>query len=65
LGFPQQICRIFSSTNAIENLNGTARDICRRVKRWRSGEMILRWTCAAMHEAEKNFRWVQGYKGLR
>jgi hypothetical protein len=30
----------------------------------RSGEMILRWTYAAMHEAEKNFRRVQGYKGL-
>lgn len=64
LQLPRQICRIFSSTNAIENLNGTARDICRRVKRWRSGEMILRWTCAAMREAEKKFRRVQGYKGM-
>jgi transposase-like protein len=63
LGLPQRLCRILSTTNAIENLNSTARDICRRVKHWRSGEMILRWTCAAMREAESKFRRLQGYKG--
>jgi len=63
LGLNQQFCRILSTTNAIENLNSTAREICRRVKHWRSGEMILRWTCAAMREAEKKFRRVQGFKG--
>jgi hypothetical protein len=25
--------------------------------------MILRWTCAAMREAEKKFRRLQGFKG--
>jgi len=64
LQLPQQLCRVFSSTNAIENLNSTARNICQRVKRWRTGEMILRWTCAAMREAEKKFRRVQGYKAM-
>jgi len=64
LQLPQQLGRIFASTNAIENLNSTTRGICQRVKRWRSGEMILRWTCAAMREAEKKFRRVQGYKSL-
>jgi putative transposase len=63
LGLPQQLCRVLSTTNAIENLNSTARDVCRRVKHWRSGEMILRWTCAAMREAETKFRRVQGFKG--
>lgn len=63
LGLPQQLCRVLTTTNAIENLNSTARDVCRRVKHWRSGEMILRWTCAAMREAEKKFRRVQGFKG--
>jgi putative transposase len=63
LGLPQQLCRVLSTTNAIENLNSTARDVCRRVKHWRSGEMILRWTCAAMREAESKFRRVQGFKG--
>jgi transposase-like protein len=64
LQLPQQLCRIFSSTNAIENLNGTTRDICRRVKHWQSGDMILRWTCISMREAENKFRRVQGYKAL-
>jgi transposase-like protein len=63
LQLPQQLCRVLSSTNAIENLNSTARDVCRRVKRWGSGDMILRWTCAAMREAENKFRRVQGAKG--
>jgi transposase-like protein len=63
IGLPQQLCRVLSTTNAIENLNSTARDVRRRVKHWRSGEMILRWTCAAMREAEKKFRRVQGFKG--
>jgi putative transposase len=63
LGLPQQLCRVLTTTNAIENLNSTARDVCRRVKHWRSGEMILRWTCAAMREAENKFRRVQGFKG--
>jgi transposase-like protein len=63
LGLPLQLGRVLSTTNAIENLNSTARDVCRRVKHWRSGEMILRWTCAAMREAESKFRRVQGFKG--
>lgn len=63
LQLPLQLCRVLSTTNPIENLNSTARDVCRRVKRWRSGAMILRWTCAAMREAENKFRRVQGAKG--
>jgi hypothetical protein len=60
---PQPLCRVLATTNRIENLNSTAREVCRRVKHWCSGEMILRWTCAAMREAEGKFRRVQGFKG--
>lgn len=63
LQLPLQLCRVLSTTNPIENLNGSVRDVCRRVKHWRSGDMILRWTCAAMREAENKFRRVQGAKG--
>lgn len=62
LGLPQPLRRVLATTNAIENLNSTARNVCHRVKRWRSGEMILRWTCAAMREAEAKFRRVHGCK---
>lgn len=56
--------KIFSTTNPIENLIGTGRNLTRRVKRWRGGTMVLRWMATAMEEAEKNFRRIQGYKDM-
>jgi hypothetical protein len=50
------------TTNAIENLIGTSRRISRNVKRWRSGEMIVRWTAIGLAQAEKHFRRVRGYR---
>ena len=35
-----------------------------RNKRWSSGDMALRWTAAGMLEAERQFRWVIGYRDL-
>lgn len=37
-------------------MNDRIRQIARRVKRWRGGEMILRWVGAAVWEAERGFR---------
>ncbi|MGH8311392.1 MAG: IS256 family transposase, partial [Steroidobacteraceae bacterium] len=59
LGLPSTFARTFATTNPIENLNGTARWICRNVKRWQGGTMILRWCCAAMKEAQSRFRGVK------
>jgi len=64
LGLTANIERIFSTTNAIENLNGRGRDITRRVKRWRGGSMVVRWMATAMNEAGKTFRRIQGYRDL-
>ncbi len=36
----------------------------RNVKRWRDGEMALRWTAAGMLEAERSFRRIIGYRDL-
>jgi hypothetical protein len=36
----------------------------RNVKRWRSGDMSLRWTAAGMLEAERQFRRIIGYRDL-
>ena len=38
LGLAVTLCRTFSTTNAIENMNGTLRRITRNVKRWRGGD---------------------------
>jgi transposase-like protein len=62
LSLPGSFARVLSTTNAIENLNSTTRRICGRVKHWNGGAMILRWTCAAMKEAEAKFRRVPGTK---
>jgi hypothetical protein len=50
----------FSTTNAIENLIGSLRRISGRVKRWRGGRMIMRWTVAAIADAATRFRCVMG-----
>ena len=50
--------------NIIENMMGTVRRVCRNVKRWRNDRMALRWTAAAMQEANKGFRRLNAYKQL-
>jgi len=62
LGLPGNLTRVLSNTNAIENLIGSVRRLGRRVRRWRDGKMILRWTVAAAHDASKRFRRVAGAK---
>jgi transposase-like protein len=56
--------RVLSSTNLIENLFSRVREIARRVKRWRGGTMILRWTAAGVLEAQRHFRKVAAYRAL-
>ncbi len=45
-------------------MNGTIRQVCRNVKRWRDAKMVLRWTGAAMLEAAKGFRRLKARKQL-
>ena len=40
------------------------RDHSRNVKRWRDGQMALRWCAAGMVEAGKQFRRVNGHLHL-
>ena len=46
--------------NAIDNVIRSMRGISARVKRWRNGQMILRWTVAAIADAATRFRLVTG-----
>jgi len=64
LGLPLELRRALACTNAIENMLGTVRRVCRNVKRWRNAEMALRWTAAGMMEAAKGFRRLKAYKQL-
>ena len=56
LGLPENLERVLSSTNLIENLFSRVREIGRRVRHWQSGTMVLRWTAAGVLEAERGFR---------
>ena len=64
LGLPPQLRRSLACTNAIENMMGTVRRVCRNVKRWRNATMALRWTAAGMMEATKGFRRLKAHKQL-
>jgi putative transposase len=64
LGLPPTITATFMSTNAVESMIEICRDHSRNVKRWRDGEMALRWAAAGMLEARKQFRRIKGYKAM-
>jgi putative transposase len=64
LGVPPTLARTLRSTNAIESMIEICRDHSSNVKRWRDGEMAMRWCAAGMGEAAKQFRRVNGYLHL-
>jgi transposase-like protein len=64
LGVAPTLARTLRSTNAIESMIEICRDHSTNVKRWRDGEMALRWCAAGMGEAKKQFRRVNGYLHL-
>jgi hypothetical protein len=53
LGVDGALARTLKSTNPIENMNGAVAHHTRNVKRWRDGQMLLRWVAAALHEAQQ------------
>jgi putative transposase len=64
LGVPPTLARTLRSTNPIESMIEISRDHSTNVKRWRDGQMVLRWCAAGMVEASKQFRRVNGFLHL-
>ncbi len=64
LKLPDALRRLLASTNAIENTIGSIRTTTRNVKRWRGGDMVLRWVALALCDAEAGFRRVKGHRHL-
>ena len=64
LDLPPTLARTLRSTNAVESMISICRDHARNVKRWRDGQMALRWCAAGMVEASKQFRRVNGHLHL-
>jgi putative transposase len=65
LAIPPTLARTLRSTNAIESMISICRTHASNVKRWRDGQMALRWCAAGMVEAGKQFRRVNGHMHLR
>jgi transposase-like protein len=65
LNVPPTLARTLRSTNAIESMISICRTHASNVKRWRDGQMALRWCAAGMIEAGKQFRRVNGHLHLR
>jgi putative transposase len=63
-GVPPTLARTLRSTNAIESMISVCREHAGNVKRWRDGQMVLRWCAAGMVEAAKQFRRVNGHLHL-
>jgi len=63
LEVPPTPARTLRSTNAIESMIGICREHAKN-KRWRDGQMALRWCAAGMLEASKQFRRVNGHLHL-
>jgi transposase-like protein len=64
LGIEGTLYQKLRSTNAIENLNSGIVDYSKNVKRWQGGSMVVRWVSAAIVEAGKKFRRVQGWRDI-
>jgi putative transposase len=58
------LARTLRSTNCIESMISVCREHAGNVKRWRDGQMALRWCAAGMVEAGKQFRRVNGHLHL-
>jgi putative transposase len=65
LNVPPTLARTLRSTNAVESMISICRTHASNVKRWRDGQMALRWCAAGMVEAGKQFRRVNGHLHLR
>lgn len=53
-----------ATTNPVESTVEIVRHHSRNVKRWRDGDMRLRWAAAGMEQAAGQYRRVKGYRQL-
>lgn len=64
LNLPDTLRRSLTTTNAAESLISRTRHVKRNVKRWRGGQMVVRWVAAGVLEAVKGFRRLKGHKAM-
>ena len=65
LGITGALYRTLRTTNPIENLNGAIAHYTRNVKRWRDGQMTLRWLASALDDVKDRFRKLRGHRDMK
>ncbi len=58
------LLKTVATTNPVESTVDIIRHHARNVKRWRDGDMRLRWAAAGMEQAAHQYRRVKGYRQL-
>jgi putative transposase len=58
------LLKTLATTNPVESTVEIVRHHARNVKRWRDGDMRLRWAAAGMDRAAQQYRRVKGYRQL-
>jgi putative transposase len=58
------LAKTLATTNPMESTIDIIKAHARNVKRWRAGDMRLRWAAAGMIAAEAQYRRVKGYRQL-
>ena len=64
LDVPDALRRSLKTTNPIESCFSATRKYCRNVKRWRKGDMAMRWAGTMLLEAQKRFRRLKGHRAM-
>ena len=64
LNLPETLRRSLTTTNAAESLISRTRHVKRNMKRWRGGQMVVRWVVAGVLEAVKGFHRLKGHKEM-
>lgn len=65
LGITGALYLTLRTANPIENLNGVIARFTRNVKRWKDGQMTLRWAAAALSDSKGRFRKLRGHRGMK
>jgi len=64
LGLQSSLRRCLGTTNSIESPYSGVRAKTGRVKRWRDGQMAVRWVASALTAIEKRMKRIMGYQQL-
>jgi len=64
LGLSAKLGRSLSTTNCIENVNSKLASYLRKIKHWKSPDMLARWIALGLIEIESRIRRINNHKKL-